>query len=46
MLARVREGASVPGAESTDQSVLLEHADLLERAHEVLVQALSTVDKI
>ncbi|EHK82872.1 hypothetical protein [Rhodococcus pyridinivorans] len=46
LLARVREGASVPGAESADQSVLLEQADLLERAHEVLVQALSTVDKI
>ncbi|WP_432678924.1 hypothetical protein ACRAJ3_07725 [Rhodococcus pyridinivorans] len=46
LLARVREGASVPGAASADQSVLLEQADLLERAHEVLVQALSTVDKI
>ena len=29
LLARVREGASVPGAASADQSVLLEQADLV-----------------
>ncbi|MEU5844435.1 hypothetical protein [Rhodococcus sp. NPDC047139] len=46
LLTRVREGARVPDPESTDQSVLLEQAQLLERAHEILVQALSTVDKI
>jgi len=46
LLTRVREGAPAADAASTDRSVLLEQAEMLERAHEVLVQALSTVDKI
>ncbi|MBS9371890.1 hypothetical protein [Rhodococcus sp. B50] len=46
LLTRVREGAPVADAASTDQSVLLDQAEMLEQAHEVLVQALSTVDKI
>ncbi|WP_371053996.1 hypothetical protein [Rhodococcus gordoniae] len=46
LLTRVREGAPAADAASTEQSVLLEQAEMLERAHEVLVQALSTVDKI
>ncbi|WP_241386940.1 hypothetical protein [Rhodococcus sp. CH91] len=46
LLARVRHGAEVPDAPSADQSVLLENAQLLEQAHDVLVQALATVDKI
>ena len=46
LLMRVREGTRVLDPASIDQSVLLEQAQLLEGAHEILVQALSTVDKI
>lgn len=46
MLTRVREQGEGSDLPITDQSRLLEQADLLERAHDVLVQALSTVDRI
>ena len=46
LLTRVREQGEGSDLPITDQSRLLEQADLLERAHDVLVQALSTVDRI
>jgi len=46
LLTRVREQGEGSDLPITDQSCLLEQADLLERAHDVLVQALSTVDRI
>lgn len=46
MLTRVRRDVADPDHEITDQTQLLRQAQLLEQAHEVLVQALATVDKI
>lgn len=46
LLAAVRDDAHDSSDAITDQTGLLRRAELLEQAHDVLVQALSTVDKI